>query len=51
MVSFTGDNISGFDLIPTIVDRDGTVSLAQGEEKDEILYRVEQLSEDLLAED
>jgi poly-gamma-glutamate capsule biosynthesis protein CapA/YwtB (metallophosphatase superfamily) len=44
LVTFEGVKIIEFELIPTVVDQDGTVHLANGEEKEEILSRVEGLS-------
>ena len=44
LVTFEGDKILEFELVPTVVDQDGTVHLANGEEKEEILTRVEELS-------
>jgi poly-gamma-glutamate synthesis protein (capsule biosynthesis protein) len=46
-VIFYKTEIVSFEFIPTIVEQDGTVSLAAGEEKIEILERIEVLSQEL----
>jgi len=51
LVTFEGEKIIDFELIPTVVDQDGTVHLASGEEKKEILTRVEKLSKVLNSSD
>jgi len=51
LVTFEGEKIIDFELIPTVVDQDGTVHLASGEEKEEILTRVEKLSKVLNSND
>lgn len=47
-ITFEGTSIVGFEFIPTVVDQDGTVHLAAGEEKDEILDRIETLHMELV---
>ena len=47
-VTFEAKKIVDFEFIPTIVDQDGTVHLAAGEEKEEILTRIEELHLDLI---
>jgi len=47
LVTFIGEEILDFEFIPTVVDQDGTVHLAVGEEKDEILQRINSLSKEL----
>lgn len=47
LVTFVGEEISHFELIPTVVDQDGTVHLAEGDEKLEILERIDVLSREL----
>jgi hypothetical protein len=46
-VTFRGAHLVGFDLIPTHVDRDGTVHIAGPLEAAQILGRVEQASQEL----
>ncbi len=48
VVTFEGEEIVDFEFIPTVVDQDGTVHLADGEEKDEILTRIEDLHLELI---
>ena len=43
-VRFQGAKYSGFELLPTHVDGDGTVHLAQGDEAAQILQRIEDAS-------
>lgn len=47
-VVFYETKVVSFEFFPTIVEQDGTVSLAAGDEKEEILARIETLSQDLL---
>ncbi len=47
LVTFAGEEIIQFEFIPTVVDQDGTVHLAVGEEEQEIRQRIESLSKDL----
>ncbi len=47
LVEFEGEQIVNFEFIPTLVDQDGTVHMAEGEEREEILKRVEKLSKEL----
>jgi poly-gamma-glutamate synthesis protein (capsule biosynthesis protein) len=44
VVRFTGSEYTGYDLIPTHVDGDGTVRLAQGAEAEQILQRIQDAS-------
>lgn len=46
-VIFYEDEIVGYEFVPTVVEQDGTVLLAIGDEKDEILERIDTLSEAL----
>lgn len=50
-VMFEGTSIVDFEFIPTVVDQDGTVHLAAGEEKTEILERIETLHQELVEGD
>ena len=45
-VSFDGTQMVGYELIPTHVDADGRVHLAAAAEADEILQRIERISDD-----
>lgn len=47
LVHFEGDEFSGYDLIPTHVDPDGRVHIADPQEEVEILERIEQASQSL----
>jgi len=47
LVTFENKTITKYEFIATVVDQDGTVHLAIGEEKDQILSRIESLSQDL----
>lgn len=47
ILHFNGIEYSGYELIPTHVDGDGTVHLAQGQEAESILLRIEEASERL----
>jgi poly-gamma-glutamate synthesis protein (capsule biosynthesis protein) len=47
LVRFEGDRYSGYEFIPTHVDRDGTVHIADAEEAAEILERIRQASQGL----
>jgi poly-gamma-glutamate synthesis protein (capsule biosynthesis protein) len=44
LVRFSGAQYTGYDLIPTHVDGDGTVRLAQGDEAAQILQRIQSAS-------
>jgi poly-gamma-glutamate synthesis protein (capsule biosynthesis protein) len=44
IVEFQGKNLSGYELIPTHVDRDGRVHIAAPDEAQEILQRIEEAS-------
>lgn len=44
-VYFRGTEYTGYELIPTNVERDGTVHLAEGAEADNILTRIQEASE------
>jgi len=44
VVHYQGAQYTGYELIPTHVDVDGTVHLAQGQEADQILQRIEDAS-------
>lgn len=44
VVRFLGSQYVGYELIPTHVDGDGTVHLAEGQEADQILQRIEDAS-------
>jgi poly-gamma-glutamate synthesis protein (capsule biosynthesis protein) len=46
-VTFEGERLVGYELIPTHVDPDGRVHLAQADEAAEILERIEQVSQQL----
>ncbi|MCB2180005.1 CapA family protein [bacterium] len=48
MITFEGTSVVDFQFIPTVVDQDGTVHLATGEEKVEILDRLEMLHQELV---
>lgn len=48
LVEFIDKKFASFELIPTIVEQNGTVHLAKGIERDEILDRMESLSAALL---
>ena len=45
LVHFEGTRFAGYDLIPTHVDPDGRVHIADPDEAQEILQRIEQASE------
>jgi poly-gamma-glutamate synthesis protein (capsule biosynthesis protein) len=47
LVEFEGSEILSFELVPTVVEQDGTVHLAGKEEAEEILTRVELLSAEI----
>ena len=47
LVTFVGEEIDEIEFFPTVVDQDGTVHIALGNEKEEILRRIESLSKDL----
>jgi poly-gamma-glutamate synthesis protein (capsule biosynthesis protein) len=47
IVTFEGDKLAGYELIPTHVDGDGRVHLAGPEEAAEVLARIQQVSERL----
>ena len=47
LVTFEAGEVVDFEILPTIVDQDGTVRLAAGDELEEILTRLETLSADL----
>jgi poly-gamma-glutamate capsule biosynthesis protein CapA/YwtB (metallophosphatase superfamily) len=47
LVEFQGENLISFRFIPTVVDRDGTVHLADDEEVKEILERIDEASQKL----
>ena len=47
LVTFEGSQAVDFELIPTIVEQDGTVNLAEGDEREEILTRLEKLSAEI----
>lgn len=44
LLHFSGSRYTGYELIPTHVDGDGTVHIAEGEEADSILQRIEDAS-------
>ncbi len=46
-VYFDGERFAGYDLIPTHVDRDGTVHIAEAEESAEVLERTASASQEL----
>jgi poly-gamma-glutamate synthesis protein (capsule biosynthesis protein) len=48
IVTFEGDKLLSFEIVPTIVVQNGTVNLADGGEKEEILERLELLSQELV---
>jgi hypothetical protein len=50
-VIFEETEVVSFEFIPTIVELDGTVTLAEGEEKLEILERIEALSLELIEQE
>jgi poly-gamma-glutamate synthesis protein (capsule biosynthesis protein) len=45
LLNFEGSQYKGYELIPTHVDGDGTVHLAEGEEAAQILERIEEASQ------
>ena len=47
LVTFEKGKVVGFEFLPTIAEQDGAVSLAEGEEREEILALLEALSADL----
>jgi hypothetical protein len=47
LLHFSGTEYIGYDLIPTHVDGDGTVHIAEGEEADSILQRIAEASDRL----
>jgi poly-gamma-glutamate synthesis protein (capsule biosynthesis protein) len=47
LVTFERETIVNFELIPTVVDQDGTVHLAGVQEKNEILARIDDLNKEL----
>jgi poly-gamma-glutamate capsule biosynthesis protein CapA/YwtB (metallophosphatase superfamily) len=47
LLHFNGKKYTGYELIPTHVDGDGTVHIAEGEEADSILQRIEEASDRL----
>jgi poly-gamma-glutamate synthesis protein (capsule biosynthesis protein) len=48
LVTYEDKELVNFEFIPTIVDQDGTVHLAVGDEKREVLGRLEDLAGDLI---
>ena len=51
LVTWIGEEIDKIEFLPTVVDQDGTVHLAIGNEKEEILERIESLSLELESSD
>ncbi len=47
LLHFSGAQYTGYELIPTHVDFDGTVHIAQGEEAESILQRIQEASDRL----
>jgi poly-gamma-glutamate synthesis protein (capsule biosynthesis protein) len=47
LVTFEGEKLVGYELIPTHVDPDGRVHLAEAEEATEVLERIQQVSQQL----
>ena len=47
VLTFEGSTLVEYELMPTLVDREGHVTLAQGEERLEILARIQEASERL----
>lgn len=51
LVEFEGPDLVGFELVPTVVDQDGTVHFAAEDEASEILDRIDALSRELTESD